>query len=109
MTCTKDILKIFDVNNDPQKRDNNPICGIDEGVPILMSLTVYVDLSRSLKSLHKKCNICHSVNIAVCSQIVFHHIFVYDAVPCDTSADSYISQKLGCDFESQHCIIICSL
>ena len=38
--CTKDVLKIFDVSNDPQIRDNNPICGNDEGVPILMSLTV---------------------------------------------------------------------
>ena len=40
MTHTKDVLKIFNVNNDPQKRDNNPICGNDERVPILMSLTV---------------------------------------------------------------------
>ena len=40
ITCTKDVLKIFDVNNDPQIRDNNLICGNDEGMPILTSLTV---------------------------------------------------------------------
>ena len=36
----KDVLKIFDVSNDPQISDNSLICGNDEGVPILMSLTV---------------------------------------------------------------------
>ena len=39
--CTKDVLKIFDVSNDPQISDNNLVCGNDEGVPILMSLTVH--------------------------------------------------------------------
>ena len=41
ITCTKDVLKIFYVNNDPHIRDNYLICGNDEGVPILMSLTVH--------------------------------------------------------------------
>ena len=39
-TCIKDVLKIFDVNDDPQIRGNNLIRGNDEGVPILTSLTV---------------------------------------------------------------------
>ena len=39
-TCTRDVLKISNVNNDPEIRGNNLLCGNDEGVPILMSLTV---------------------------------------------------------------------
>ena len=41
IACTKDVLKKLEVMYVPQIRDNNPIRGNDEGVPILMSLTVY--------------------------------------------------------------------
>ena len=47
VTCTKDVFKIFDANNEPQIRDNNLIHGNDEGVPILMSLTVH-EISHSV-------------------------------------------------------------
>ena len=52
ITCTKDVLKIFDVNNDPQIRDNNLICGNDEGVPILMSLTVITNVISTSHHRH---------------------------------------------------------
>ena len=50
-TCIKDVLKIFDVNDDPQIRGNNLIHGNDEGVPILMSLTVS---AKTIKQLCKR-------------------------------------------------------
>ena len=42
IACTKDALKIFHGINFPQIRDNSSVSGNDEGVPILMSLTVIV-------------------------------------------------------------------
>ena len=63
ITCTKDVLKIFDVNNDPQIRDNNLICGNDEGVPILMSLTVCGERNPWIFLMELWRSFCHA-NIA---------------------------------------------